>query len=124
MRGRLLLLLNLLVSLLLPQLFARLRKHSSALRAVVNSRDHAEALRSALAEKDRGSNFEVLRAVHEAEFNVALVTRSKEILVHFEYFGGLSNDTTVNHGLIVRLDGGSMMKNDHFSIKIISGLRV
>jgi len=123
-RGCLLLLLNLLVSLLLPQLFASLRKHSSTLCAVVNSRDHTETLRSTFTEEDRRTNFEVLRAVHEAKFDVALVTCSKEILVHFEYFCGLSNDATVNYSLVVWLDGGGMMKNDHFGIKVISGLRV
>jgi len=117
--------LQLLISLLLPELFARLRQDSSCtLVGKVNGRDDPQALSSTFTEKDGRADFQVLGAVHEAEFNVTLVSRAQQVTIHLKHLGRLANDTAMDNCLIVCFYSSSMMQNDNLSIEIVGRLRV
>jgi hypothetical protein len=119
------LLLYLFVSLLLPYLLPGLRKHScGTLVSIVNSRHDSQALRAPLTEQNGRAHFQVLGAVHETEFYVALVSRTQQVAIHVQNLGCLADHTAVDHRLIVRLDGRCVVQNDHLRIEIVSRLRI
>lgn len=89
----------------------------------MHCRDNSETLRSTLSEKNGCPNFDVLRSVHEVEFDKALVTGTEELIVHLEDSGSLANDTAVDHSLIVLLDCGGVMQDNDFCVKVLSALR-
>ena len=110
---------------MLPELLPCLRQDSSsALVREVNGGDDTEALSSTLTEEDGGADLQVLRAVHESEFDVALVTRAEQVTVHLEHLGRLANDTAMDNCLIVCFYSSSMMQDDNLCIEIVGGLRV
>ena len=110
---------------MLPELLPCLwQDSSSALVREVNGGDDTEALSSTFTEEDGGADLQVLRAVHETEFNVALVARAQQVTVHLEHLGRLANDAAMDNCLIVCFYSSSMMQDDHLCIEIVSGLRV
>ena len=85
-------------------------------------RDNSESFRSPLSEQDCGSNLEILWSIHKSEFDKAFVASSHKILIHVQYLSALSNDTTVDHSLVVRLDGCGVMENHYLSLEVMQGL--
>jgi hypothetical protein len=57
------------------------------------------------------------------EFDQALITRTEELVVHLKDSCSLTNDTTVNHSLIVLFNSSCMVKDNNLCIKILSALR-
>jgi hypothetical protein len=54
---------------------------------------------------------------------MTFVSRPEQVLVHFNHFGCLSDDSTVDHSLVVRFDGSGVMQDDYFSLEVVDSGR-
>lgn len=90
----------------------------------VHLRDDTKAFRASLSEEHCGALLEELGAVHKSEFNSALVSSSHERVVHFDNLGRLSDDSTMDHSLVVLLDGGGVLQDNNLSFKVEDGNRL
>ena len=78
-----------------------------------------KTLSSSLPEQDGRADLQELGPVHKPELDLALVARAEEVRVHLENLGRLSDDTAVNHGLIVGFNGGCVMQDHHLGIEVV-----
>lgn len=83
--------------------------------------DDSESLRPAFSEKNGGTNLEILRSVHESELDESSIARAHEVLVHLEHLGTLTNDTAVDDGLVVWLDGRCVVQDLNLGLEILDG---
>ena len=81
--------------------------------------NNTKSLRSSFSEKNSCSNLQVLRSVHESELDKTCISRSHQVLVHFQNLCTLSYNTTVDNCLVVWLDRSSMMQDLDFSLKVL-----
>ena len=85
---------------------------------------YAQALRPSLSEQNSRSLLQELWSVHESEPYQSPVLETHVLFVHLYDFGCLPNDTTVDHGLIVGLDGRWVVQNHHLCLEVVNWLRL
>lgn len=82
--------------------------------------DDSETFGPTFSEQNGSSDLEVLRPVHKSELNEARISGPHQILVHFDDLGTLTNNSAVDHCLVVRFDCGCVMQNLNLSFEIVN----
>lgn len=92
-------------------------------------RDHlyhlANALRAALAEDERWPGQQVVREVHESEFDdCALAGLQSFAPLDAHYLGGLAQHPAVDDRLVAAADGGGVVQDDHAGLELPSKVQI
>ena len=86
--------------------------------------DDSQTLRPSFSEQYRGTFLQELWPVHESEPYRSLVLQTHVFPVHLNHLRCLSNNTTVDDRLVVRLDRRCIVEDNDFSFEIINWMRL
>lgn len=83
--------------------------------------DDSQTLRPSFSKKNGGSDLQVLRSIHESKLDESSVARAHEVFVHFKHLGTLTDDTAMNHCLVVWLDRRGVVQDLYLGFEVLDG---